>query len=202
MSVVTMALPSPVLDDPPAGGDLVETWCLVRAAQDGDERAFAEIYDRYVRDVYRYVLTRVRDPHVAEDVTSETFLRAMRRLSSLENYGQGIRPWLFTIARNIVTDVAKSGWHRRMVITPEFDEGIRSHYGPETTVIAARERAELVRCLRQLPEDQKQCLILRFFAGLSVADTSAELGRSEGATRALQHRAVRRLAELVPSWVR
>ena len=200
-------------DDSPArdpsvdeSGEHGPVWRLVHAAQRGDALAFGELYNRYVESVYRYVLFRVGDRSWAEDLTSETFVRALRRISSVSYQGRDVGAWFITIARNLVLDHVKSSRHRREVTTADIGDtpgraaGVTS--GPEDEVIAAATSAELMRCVAMLNPDQQECIMLRFMEGLSVADTAAVMGRNEGAIKALQHRAVRRLAQLLPEELR
>jgi RNA polymerase sigma-70 factor, ECF subfamily len=185
-------------------------WRLVYAAQMGDALAFGELYDRYVDAVYRYVLFRVDDRAVAEDLTSETFARALRRISSVSYQGRDVGAWFMTIARNLVLDHVKSSRYRREVITADVGDtpgrpagvaaGVTS--SPENEVIAAATNAELMRCVAKLNPDQRECIMLRFMQGLSVAETADLMGRKENAIKALQHRAVRRLAQLLPEGLR
>jgi RNA polymerase sigma-70 factor (ECF subfamily) len=183
-----------------------EAWELVAAAQDGDTSAFGRLYDRYVDVVYRYVLFRLGDRDLAEDVTSETFLRALRRITSVSYQGRDVGAWFVTIARNIILDHVKSSRFRLEVVTDEVAEpsgsGAQAVAGPEQQVISRATRAELLRCVAELGEDQRECIVLRFMQGLSVAETAVIMKRNEGAIKALQHRAVRRLAQLLPTGLR
>jgi RNA polymerase sigma-70 factor (ECF subfamily) len=174
------------------------SWDLVRAAQDGDRSAFAQLYDKYVDVVFRYVLFRVGDRELAEDVTSETFLRALRRIASVSYQGRDVGAWFVTIARNLVLDHVKSSRFRLEVTTAEVDESGRVEVGPEQQVLAGATRSALLECVAQLGDDQRECIVLRFLQGLSVAETAVVMARNEGAVKALQHRAVRRLAQLLP----
>ena len=187
---------------PPPTEDVAQAWDLVAAAQQGDAAAFGELYDRYVDVVFRYVLFRVGDRPLAEDVTSETFLRAFRRIGSISYQGRDVGAWFVTIARNLVLDHVKSSRFRLEVATPEPDEGQQSEPGPESQVLARLTNTELLACVQQLGSDQRECVELRFLQGFSVAETAAAMGRNEGAIKALQHRAVRRLAQLLPSELR
>jgi RNA polymerase sigma-70 factor, ECF subfamily len=187
-------------------------WALVRAAQDGDTGAFGRLYDQYVDVVFRYVLFRVGDRMLAEDITSETFLRALRRISTVSYRGRDVGAWFVTIARNLVFDHTKSSRHRLEIVTADVGDGPtgprtaggsgRADEDPEREVLTAATSAELMRCVQMLNRDQRECIVLRFLHGLSVAETAAAMGRAEGAIKALQHRAVRRLADLVPEELR
>ncbi len=174
-----------------------QAWDLVGSAQQGDASAFGELYDRYVDAVFRYVLFRVGDRSLAEDVTSETFLRAFRRINSISYQGRDVGAWFVTIARNIVLDHVKSSRFRLEVSTADPDDGQAVAVGPETQVLANIAHAELLSCVEQLGDDQRECIVLRFLQGLSVAETAEIMNRNAGAIKALQHRAVRRLAQLL-----
>jgi RNA polymerase sigma-70 factor (ECF subfamily) len=190
--------PSGAPAQPEPGG----SWDLVHAAQDGDRSAFAQLYDRYVDVVFRYVLFRVGDRELAEDVTSETFLRALRRIESVSYQGRDVGAWFVTIARNLVLDHVKSSRFRLEVATAEVDDTRRVESGPEQQVLFKATRSVLLDSVRQLGDDQRECIVLRFLQGLSVAETAKVMARNEGAVKALQHRAVRRLAQLLPPEVR
>ncbi|MGW5359117.1 sigma-70 family RNA polymerase sigma factor [Actinopolymorpha pittospori] len=177
---------------------------LVELAKRGDAEAFGQLYDHYLSTVYRYVYYRVGTHALAEDLASETFLRALRALSSFHWQGRDFGAWLVTIARNLVTDHFKSGRFRLEVATGEildFDVDSTSD-GPEDDVLSHLTNEALVKALRQLRADQQECLVLRFFNGLSVAETAHVLGKSDGAVKQLQLRAVRNLAKLLPEGVR
>ncbi len=188
----------------------VEAWELVHAAQSGDTAAFGKLYDSYVDIVFRYVLFRLRDHELAEDVTSETFLRALRRIGSVSYQGRDVGAWFVTIARNLILDHVKSSRYRREITTAEvaeagalpFPGAGRAESGPEQQVLALATKEELFRCIEALGDDQRECIVLRFLQGLSVAETAEIMNRNEGAVKALQHRAVRRLAQLLPRGLR
>lgn len=179
-----------------------EVWALVDAAQGGDSAAFGQLYEHYVDQVFRYVLFRVGDKSLAEDVTSETFLRAFRRIGSLTYQGRDVGAWFVTIARNLVLDHVKSSRFRLEVATADPDDANNPQAGPEHQVLTKLTHTELLRCVAQLGDDQRECIVLRFLQGLSVAETAAIMQRNEGAIKALQHRAVRRLAQLLPAELR
>lgn len=170
----------------------------VRRAQGGEADAFAALYDRYVDVVYRYVFFRVADKSLAEDLTSETFLRALRRIESFHWQGRDFGAWLVTIARNLVADHYKSGRFRLEVTTADILDADQAEEGPERGVLDALTSAAVLTAVRQLGADQQECVVLRFLQGLSVAETAQIMNRKEGAIKALQYRAVRSLARLLP----
>jgi RNA polymerase sigma-70 factor (TIGR02952 family) len=187
--------------NPAAPGEIeeqhVEIWRLVALAQDGDGDAFGLLYDRYVDVVFRFIYYRVNDRALAEDFTSETFLRALRRISTISYQGRDIGAWFVTIARNIVLDHVKSARHRLEITTADTIEGRDSVPSPEAAVLEGLSSTHLMNAVNQLGEEQRDCVVLRFMQGFSVSETAAVMGKNDGAIKALQHRAVRKLAELV-----
>jgi RNA polymerase sigma-70 factor, ECF subfamily len=177
-------------------------WALVKAAQEGDMVAFGDLFDRYYDVVFRYVLFRTGDRTLAEDLTQETFVRALRRISSVSYQGRDIGAWFVTIARNLIFDHVKSSRYRLEQTTSEIIELSPSTGGPEQEVLDGATNDELLRCVRKLNPDQQECIQLRFLQGMSVAETAEIMDRNEGAVKALQHRAVRRLAQLLPEGLR
>lgn len=178
------------------------SWSLVKASQDGDMAAFSELFERYQEVVFRYVLFRMNDRAVAEDLTQETFVRALRRIGSVSYQGRDIGAWFVTIARNLIFDHVKSSRYRLESTTADITELSPSTGGPEHQVLEMATNDELLRCIAKLNPDQQECIHLRFLQGLSVAETAEKMDRNEGAVKALQHRAVRRLAQLLPEGVR
>jgi RNA polymerase sigma-70 factor (TIGR02952 family) len=182
--------------------DGVDVWELVAQAQAGDAEAFGRLYDHYVSMVHRYVYYRVGDRATAEDVTSETFVRALRRIDSLSFQGRDVGAWLVTIARNIILDHVKSSRYRLEVTTADMRDADRATDGPEDAVVQHLTNRELLACVQQLGSEQQECIVLRFIHGLSVSETAEIMGKKDGAIKALQHRAVRRLAGLLPDGLR
>ncbi|MCZ2859328.1 sigma-70 family RNA polymerase sigma factor [Blastococcus sp. VKM Ac-2987] len=184
-----------------AAGD-VDVWALVHRAQGGDAEAFGRLYDHYVPLVHRYAYHRVGDRATAEDVTSETFVRALRRIDSLSFQGRDVGAWLVTIARNIIRDQVKSSRFRLEVATADMRDADRATDGPEDAVLQHLTNEQLLACVRRLSSEQQECIVLRFLHGLSVSETAEIMGKKDGAVKALQHRAVRRLAGLLPEGLR
>ena len=180
----------------------VDVWALVHRAQNGDAEAFGKLYDHYVTMVHRYVYHRVGDRATAEDVTSETFVRALRRIDSLSFQGRDVGAWLVTIARNIIRDQVKSSRFRLEVTTADMRDADHATDGPEDAVVQHLTNQQLLECVQQLGSEQQECIVLRFLHGLSVSETAEIMGKKDGAIKALQHRAVRRLAGLLPEGLR
>ncbi|MFI6502256.1 sigma-70 family RNA polymerase sigma factor [Nonomuraea typhae] len=168
---------------------------LVLRAKTGDTDAFGTLYDRYVDLVYRYIYFRVGSHPLAEDLTSETFLRALRRVADFTWQGRDFGAWLVTIARNLVTDHYKSGRYRLEITTGEvLDVPMDGAYIPENAVVTAIINDRVLRAVRDLNPEQQECVVLRFLHGLSLAETALIMGKKSGAIKALQFRAIRALA--------
>jgi RNA polymerase sigma-70 factor (ECF subfamily) len=187
---------------PDPGDAAAEVWALVERAQAGEAAAFGLIYDRYFDTVFRFVYFRVGNRQLAEDLTSDTFLRALKRIGSFTWQGRDLGAWLVTIARNLVADHFKSGRYRLEVTTGDVLDAEREDRGPEgspeSAVVDHITNVALLRAVKQLNPEQQECIVLRFLQGFSVAETAQAMGKNEGAIKALQYRAVRALARLLP----
>jgi RNA polymerase sigma-70 factor (ECF subfamily) len=166
---------------------------LVELAQGGDADAFGLLYERYVDLVYRYVYVRVGSSQVAEDLTSETFIRALRRIDSFSWQGKDIAAWFVTIARNLITDNAKSARFRLEVTTADMIDADQRVDGPENEVLRRLRDTRLFEAVKSLKPEQAECVLLRFMQGMTLAETALVIGKSEGAVKQLQLRAVRAL---------
>jgi RNA polymerase sigma-70 factor (ECF subfamily) len=175
----------------------VETWELVGLAQKGDGQAFAQLYERYFDTVFKYIYYRLNDRAMAEDFTSETFLRALRRIGGISYQGRDIGAWFITIARNIVLDHVKSARHRLEMTTGDVIERRETEPSPEVTVISSLTSEHLIGAVKRLGREQRDCIVHRFIQGLSVSETAEVMGKNDGAIKALQHRAVHKLADMI-----
>ncbi|MEW1546822.1 ECF subfamily RNA polymerase sigma factor, BldN family [Streptomyces tsukubensis] len=183
---------------PTADSDSARMMELVERAQAGEAEAFGRLYDQYSDTVYRYIYYRVGGKATAEDLTSETFLRALRRISTFTWQGRDFGAWLVTIARNLVADHFKSSRFRLEVTTGEMLDANEVERSPEDSVLESLSNAALLEAVRKLNPQQQECVTLRFLQGLSVAETARVMGKNEGAIKTLQYRAVRTLARLLP----
>jgi RNA polymerase sigma-70 factor, ECF subfamily len=164
---------------------------LVKAAQAGDASAFGEIYERYRDPVFRYCLARTGARHEAEDLVADVFVRAMEALGRYEDRGLPFVAFLFRIARNAAIDRA-----RRTRPDMSIDELVNhpeSGQNVERDAVRALEQKALVTAMSKLKSDYREVLLLRFVEGYGAADVGRMTGRSEGAVRTLQHRALARL---------
>ncbi len=190
---------------PDTGSDDAESLrlgALVDLARAGDCEAFGVLYDHYHPSVYRFIYYRVSHQATAEDLLSETFFRALRSMSSFQWQGKDFGAWLMTIARNLVVDHYKAGRTRLEMTTDDLSAHEEVQEGPEDEVLARLTNDILREALSALPVEQQECLVLRFLSGQSIAETAAALGRTEGAIKQLQLRAVRNLAKLMPEGLR
>lgn len=163
---------------------------LVERAKAYDVEALAQIYERYFDRVFRYMLARVRKRETAEDLTGQTFLRLLERLSEFEWRGPGFTAWLFRIAHNIAVD-----WFRRRHEMSSLDAGADISSGRDDSVFDAVSLKEALDAIDGLQENHRQVLLLRLVAGLSGRETAEMLDVSEVNVRTLQHRALIALRE-------
>lgn len=187
----------PDADDPRAN-----TYALVERAQNGDVNAFAVLYDRYFDAVFRFIYYRVGSRQLAEDLTADTFEKALKRIGSFTWQGRDWGAWVITIARNLVADNFKSGRNRLEIATADVYGGDRADHEPEShperTVLTHLTNITLLRAVQQLNAEQQECIELRFINGLSVSETAQKMDKNEGAIKALTYRAVRTLGRLLP----
>jgi RNA polymerase sigma-70 factor (ECF subfamily) len=160
------------------------------------DRAFEELYRTHLRDVYSYAYYRVGNHHDAEDVTEQAFLQAYRHFERArrESNGRPLRPWLIRIAHNLA-----SNYHRDRARRPEAAlDAVEPPSAPHGTeqIVEGREELRLVMDrLQRLPDDRRDALIMRFALGMSNREIARALGRTDGATKVLIHRAIKQLEE-------
>jgi RNA polymerase sigma-70 factor (ECF subfamily) len=179
-----------------ASADVVD---LVARAQAGESAAFGILYDRYVDVVYRYVYYRVNNQSLCEDIVSDTFLRALRRITSFTWQGRDFGAWLVTIARNLIADHFKSSRYKLEVQTADMLDADRATDGPEAHVLDHMTNITLLEAVKMLGAEQQECIVLRFLQGFSVTETALAMDKTEGAIKALQYRAVQSLKRLLPA---
>jgi RNA polymerase sigma-70 factor (ECF subfamily) len=162
------------------------------------DRQFADLYRSHLRDVYSYAYYRVGNHHDAEDLTEQTFLQAYRHFERAlaESDGRPLRPWLIRIAHNLAANYYRD--RSRKPQTAIEDASVIS--APHTTEALVEGREELQRILEgieALPDDRREALIMRFALGMDNREIARAMGRSDGATKVLLHRATRQLEEIV-----
>lgn len=170
---------------------------LVRLAIDGDSDAFATLFRVTLPTIYRFLYGRCGDVTLAEDLAQDAYIRAMRAIrSSFQGGSSEFVAWVIRIARNRFLDHVKSGRVRWEVAVEDVPVTI-STLDPETDVLATIEGADLRRALESLTEEQQEVVYMRFLQGLQISEVATATGRSEGAVKALQFRALRALSRIL-----
>ena len=167
-----------------------------RAAQ-RDPDAFTQVYDEHVDTVYRYIYFKVSDGGVAEDLTSEVFVKAWERIDRFQWRNVPLQNWLLRIARNIVIDYYRSRPRRLTSPLDELGDSQSDEPTPEEHLARDSEHDALRRGLAQLPDDQRDVLILRFVEGYSHREVADALEKSVVAVRQIQVRGLRALQSLM-----
>jgi RNA polymerase sigma-70 factor (ECF subfamily) len=164
---------------------------LVEAAQ-RDPARFADVYENYFALVYTYVARRVRSRHEAEDLTAEVFHKALRSLPRFKWTGAPFAAWLFRIASNMIADRAKRAAREQSV---ELDEDVEipGTGQLQSSVEEVERQTHLFRLVDELAEDQRRVVVMRFAEENSIHEIAQTLGRSEGAVKQLQFRALQNL---------
>jgi RNA polymerase sigma-70 factor (ECF subfamily) len=160
---------------------------LVGRAGGGDRQAFGELYDRHVTPVYRHIYCMVNDRQLAEDLTAQTFLQALQAIGRYEERGIPFRVWLLRIAKNLTINHCRL---ERNHNSSRNHGSERASLSPEQFCEAKLREEEVWRAVRSLGRDQRQVIILRFVDGLSYPEVAQVLGKSIGAVRVVQYRAL------------
>jgi RNA polymerase sigma-70 factor (ECF subfamily) len=168
---------------------------LVARAQRGDGSAVSQLYRRYAPQIYGYIASRVGDPAVADDLTSEAFLRALEGLPEFEQRGISIAAWLYRLAHDRVADHYRR--QARRPTLPLEEKLLPAQDGFDQQVDAHLRMEELGQAMQQLTTEQQQVILLRFVAGLKLKEVAYVMSKSEDAVKMLQLRALRRLRQLV-----
>jgi RNA polymerase sigma-70 factor, ECF subfamily len=174
-----------------------EDLLLILQAQKGDGDAFGKLYERYAPSVFRFIYSRTGNRLDAEDLTEDVFLRAWRSISSYQDKGVPLVAYLFRIARNALIDESRGSKWSRNQITLDEETPVIGHHDTAEAVDARLERQEIYYQLDKLREDYKTVLQLRFLGGLSPDEIAGVMGKSVGAVRILQFRALTALKELI-----
>jgi RNA polymerase sigma-70 factor (ECF subfamily) len=168
---------------------------LIHRAKTHDPTAISELYGRYASLVLRYIQLRVAELELAQDLTQEVFIKILNGINRFEYRDEkAFLGWLYTIAANVLYSYQR---RRRIVATPfdPRDEPIDQRSQDSARVIT--ERVALQEALGQLTPDQQQVLALRFFADMSNSEIAGMLRRTEGAVKAIQHRALQSLQRIL-----
>lgn len=190
----TKSSPAPTRD----AGAVEELASLAAAHPAGPH--LGELYEHYADKVFRFIYLRVGDHASAEDLHSEVWEKVARAIGTYTSHGDGSFPaWLFTIARRHVV----SHWRKRRgreVVTANMLalDVPSSERGPDDAAEHRELAQTLADSLKKIGRQQRECVVLRFFHGLTIAETARVMGKSEGAVKIMQHRALKALAQVMP----
>jgi RNA polymerase sigma-70 factor (ECF subfamily) len=171
---------------------------LVESAQ-RDPARFGDLYEHYFELVYAYVARRVRDRSEAEDLTAEVFHKALRSLARFKWTGAPFAAWLFRIASNMISDRAKRAAREGILGSDQSDPEIRAPQSQQADLEQSEDSAALFRLVDRLAEDQRLVLRMRFAEERSISEIAHTLGRSEGAIKQLQFRALENVRKRLAS---
>ena len=163
---------------------------LIRLVQKGDSQAFGEIYDRYAGKVFRYLYTHLTHRQDVEDLTEEVFIRVWRALPGFREQGMPFLSFIFRIARNVLVDHYRREQRSREQVSSDEVTIRDDRPGPVEMMNVEGQRQELFQALESLREDYRMVLVMRFLNNLTPEETAQAMGRSAGAVRVLQHRAL------------
>lgn len=167
---------------------------LISRAKNGEESAVTELYRTHVQAIYRFVFYRVGDQNVAEDLTADTFLKALEGLERYEYRGVPFRAWLYRIAYTRVADYHRTRYRRRYQPLDSVELPVDADL--EGRVARHQRIEEMAALLPLLTDNQQDVLIFRFLEGYSIEETAEALQKTPGAVKSLQHRALRSLARI------
>ena len=159
---------------------------------------FSALYRAHLRDVYSYAYYRVGNHHDAEDLTEQTFLQAYRHFERAQKESQGrpLRPWLIRIAHNLAANYYRDRSRRPQTAIDDADTLAATHT-TEALVEDRDDHKRILECVQRLPDDRREALIMRFALGMDNREIARALGRTDGATKVLLHRAIKQLEEIV-----
>jgi len=162
------------------------------------DREFSDLYRAHLRDVYSYAYYRIGNHHDAEDLTEQTFLQAYRHFerAQAESDGRPLRPWLIRIAHNLAANLYRDRSRRPQTPIDETTE-LRTQHTTEDLVEGRDELARILQSIKELPDERREALIMRFALGMDNREIARAMGKSDGATKVLLHRAIKQLEGIV-----
>lgn len=172
---------------------------LVEKAKRRDPEAISELYDLYVDKVYRYLYYKVGHPVEAEDLTETVFLRVLEALPRFSWKNVPFSAWVFSIAHNLVVDHYRSRARRTEVSFEEIEPLFADSDDPHQAAERSLQQVRIEEAISCLTKEQKEVVLLKFFVGLSNAEISALLRKSDGAVKSIQHRGLRSLRKKLES---
>lgn len=170
---------------------------LIALAAGGDREAFGELYERYALRVFRHAQFLTGDPVLAEDVTAQVFLKALEAIPRYESRGVPFAAWLLRITCNLVINHRKSAKNNGHSQIPDTIEASGTFFSPEASCEVKVDGERVWREVRKLPCEQRQVIVMRFIDDLGYPDIAQVLGKSVGAVRVIQFRALANLRNLL-----
>lgn len=161
---------------------------LIRQAKLGNQAALVEIYERHYDPIYTFIYFRVLDKLLAQDLTAEVFVRMVAHIQSYSYRQQTLLAWLYIIARNLVVDHFRVNGNRMLL--PLSDELVGHGHAPDDRAHVQLTQQQLAKAMTCLTDEQRQVILLRFVEGYRLKEVARQLGKTEGAIKALQHRAL------------
>lgn len=174
--------------------------CIIERARQGDSEAYGELYECYRLGVFRYLYYRTGDTQVADDLTSEVFLRMIQALPGFEQREVGFQAWLFQIAQNILND-----HYRKMSVRNDVqleDTILNNHQtlARSRPVEHSLNSVTLNQAINRLSGEQRDVIVLRFISGMPISQVAQTLNKSEDAVKGLQRRALMTLRDVLSDW--
>ena len=166
---------------------------LITLAAGGDRQSFGELYERYALRVFRHAQFLTGDPVLAEDVTAQVFLKALEAIPRYESRGVPFVAWLLRITCNMVINHRKSAKNNGHSQIPENIEATGTFFSPEASCEVKVDGERVWREVRKLPCEQRQVIVMRFIDDLGYPDIAQVLGKTVGAVRVIQFRALANL---------
>lgn len=167
----------------------------IKQAQQGNKEAFGLLYDHYIAKIYRYVLFKVSKQEEAEDLTHEVFLSAWQNIQGYKYQGLPFSSWLYQIARNAVIDFYRTS-KKTVQIEMVNEEFIKTYLPTPKLLDIEFEFQKIKKYIAKLKPEHQDVLIMRFIEELPHGEIAVALGKSEGAIRLIQHRALKELKSL------
>lgn len=168
--------------------EVMQEWQIVKQAQNYDENALHQLYETYYPKIYNYAFLQMGDVQAAEDLASDVMLKMLESIQKYNFRGLPFGAWVFRIARNRLIDLHRRRKRRGEVDLSEKLAGTLA--SPESMAERALERGQLQVALKHLTDEQRQVIVLKFIQGFDNRSVGRIMGRSEGAVKSLQHRAL------------
>ncbi len=166
---------------------------LIKRAKEGDKDAFGQIYNLFLKQIFRFIYFSVRNYELAEDLTQNTFFKAWRSLPSFSLSGGSFRAYLFAIARNLCIDESR----KKKEIPLEAIAEYPSKEDPEEAFSKLETREVVLRALDKLEEDERKLVVLRFLEEFEYGEIAKITGKKEGNVRVSIHRVLKKLNKIL-----